>query len=357
MAIVYFVLNKNESIIHCSNNDKMKDICDKFLRNMNLKFEEFIFIHREKLINLKLTLNEQIKKEDNNKITIFCISINDIIKNLNQKEINLSNEKLNKKDTTPIFKIKSKEIKCPECGEICKIKFNNFKITLYGCINGHKKENISLEDYNQMQYIDKSKIKCHNCKEKTKKENLDKCLTCNKDLCMPCKDNINKLNEYDIKNYICNVHNQKFNSYCNKCKKNLCLICEKGHKKEDDLILYRNIMPIINNEENKEMKLILERFNNDIKEIIGILNKTMDKIKLYSKIYSDYIDDFDENFINYQILNNFNELSIYNKKVINEMNQIINEIRIDKKINSIINLYNRFTENDANIIKYKINNL
>ena len=116
-------------------------------------------------------------------------------------------------------------------------------------------------------------------------------------------------------------------------------------------------MPIINNEENKEMKLILERFNNDIKEIIGILNKTMDKIKLYSKIYSDYIDDFDENFINYQILNNFNELSIYNKKVINEMNQIINEIRIDKKINNIINLYNRFTENEANIIKYKINNL
>ena len=173
------------------------------------KFEEFIFIHRGKLINLQLTLNEQIKKEDNNKITIFCISINDIIKNLNQKEINLSNEKLNKNDTTPIFKIKSKEIKCPECGEICKIKFNNFKITLYGCINGHKKENISLEDYNQMQYIDKLKINCHNCKEKTKKENLDnfKCLTCNKDLCMPCKDNINKLNEYDIKNYIYNVHN------------------------------------------------------------------------------------------------------------------------------------------------------
>ena len=36
MAIVYFVLNKNESVIQCSNNDKMKDICDKFLRIMNL---------------------------------------------------------------------------------------------------------------------------------------------------------------------------------------------------------------------------------------------------------------------------------------------------------------------------------
>ena len=47
---------------------------------------------------------------------------------------------------------------------MCKIKFNDFKITLYDCKYGHKKENISLEEFNKIQYIDEFKIKCDNCK-------------------------------------------------------------------------------------------------------------------------------------------------------------------------------------------------
>ena len=41
---------------------------------------------------------------------------------------------------------------------MCKIKFNDFKITLYDCKNGHKKENISLEEFNKIQYIDEGKV-------------------------------------------------------------------------------------------------------------------------------------------------------------------------------------------------------
>ena len=265
----------------------------------------------------------------------------------------MSNEKLNKKDTTPIFKIKSKEIKCPECGEICKIKFNNFKITLFGCKNGHKTNDLSLEQYNKMQCMDKFQKKCNNCKiSKTQNKNdnikLYKCLKCEQNICIYCKKNHNKehnLIEYELKNYMCNIHNQKFNSFCNKCKINLCPICEEEHKKEKDLIYFRDIMPHINNKEIEEIKLKIEEFNNNIKEIIKILNKIMDKVELYSNIYYEMINNFDEDNINYQTLNNINEISNYNKNVINEMDKIINEVRYNYKINNIINLYSKLTEN------------
>ena len=42
--------------------------------------------------------------------------------------------------------------------------------------------------------------------------------------------------KYEDKNYICNIHNDRYISYCNKCNKNLCLKCENEHKNENSLI-------------------------------------------------------------------------------------------------------------------------
>jgi ssDNA-binding Zn-finger/Zn-ribbon topoisomerase 1 len=39
--------------------------------------------------------------------------------------------------------INSKDITCPECGGLCKIKINNYKIKLYECKNDHIKDNIA----------------------------------------------------------------------------------------------------------------------------------------------------------------------------------------------------------------------
>ena len=35
---------------------------------------------------------------------------------------------------------------CPECGEICRIKINDYKIKLYECKNKHEIDNISLKE-------------------------------------------------------------------------------------------------------------------------------------------------------------------------------------------------------------------
>ncbi len=45
-----------------------------------------------------------------------------------------------------------------------------------------------------------------------------------------------------------------------------------------------------------------------------------------------------------------------NKKFMNEMNKIIDEININKKFYYINNLYDKLFKNDKNIIKYKIKN-
>ena len=223
--------------------------------------------------------------------------------------------------------LNSKEILCPECGDICKLKFNDFKITLYDCKSGHRKDNISFEQYNEIQ---KYKVNCINCNSNncnsnneencTKKDNTKffNCLTCDKNICDSCKNIHNKkhnLIEYKLRNYICNIHNKQFNSYCNKCKKNLCLICEDKHKEENDIIYYKDIITNINNIKNEELNLKYEKFNNDIKEIIKRLNKVMDNIQIYYHIYNDIINNYDAKYVNYQLLNNINEISCYNKKI------------------------------------------
>ena len=64
--------------------------------------------------------------------------------------------------------IKSKYIICPQCEENIKYKINDYKIYLYECKNGHRMNNILLNEFEKTQIIDISKIKCKECKENNK---------------------------------------------------------------------------------------------------------------------------------------------------------------------------------------------
>ena len=119
-----FIFDKEKTVIKCSDGDYFKDICNKFAKKINAKKNEIIFLYRGKQINQNIKINKYINKEDfkNNKIIIFCFK-------------HISREKLYHKN-------RLKEIICPECGETCKIKLDDFKIILYECKNNHKIENI-----------------------------------------------------------------------------------------------------------------------------------------------------------------------------------------------------------------------
>ena len=54
--------------------------------------------------------------------------------------------------------IKSKDIICPICRESCRIKVENYKIKLFGCINQHTTNNIKIKDFPNTQKINISKL-------------------------------------------------------------------------------------------------------------------------------------------------------------------------------------------------------
>ena len=79
--------------------------------------------------------------------------------------------------------------------------------------------------------------------------------------------------EYDQKNYICDLHNEAFNSYCKDCKKDICLMCEGEHN-DHNIIYYGKIMQNIKNlkddlnnqrKKNKYIYNWYRRYNKKIK--------------------------------------------------------------------------------------------
>ena len=220
MAEVHFIYNSNTIVIKCNLNEKMIEICKRFLTIINKKIDDLYFIYEGQTLN-------------NNSLEL---SYNKISKQLS-KIIILVND-LKEEDKNKI--IKSKEIICPKCKECIRININNYKIKLYNCKNRHCIDNISFKEFDNTQNIDISKIICDECKKNNKCDSNNnlfyRCNDCKRNLCILCKSKHNKLHniiDYDTHNYICEFHNEKYISYCNNCYMNICQLCEKNHLNHD----------------------------------------------------------------------------------------------------------------------------
>jgi len=184
---------------------------------------------------------------------------------------------------------------------------------------------------------------------------------------MSIHDNNHIIINYDDKEYICDIHNEIYNSFCDKCKKNICIECEKNHN-EHKLLFYNNLI-IEDDKINTQMEEIrkeIDTFNNNIKEKIKQLNKIIENIEGYYKIINNIIKNYLNNKkSNFQNLININKI-INNNAIISN----IKAININNKFNDIIDIYNKVyninikninninnkNENidDNNIIIYKI---
>ena len=58
--------------------------------------------------------------------------------------------------------IQSPEVICPICKEPCYLDINNYKISLYGCKQGHKQDNLNLNEFLNSQKIYLTQIICGN---------------------------------------------------------------------------------------------------------------------------------------------------------------------------------------------------
>ena len=174
MIEAIFNLNGVETLLQCNINDKLLNICNKLVNKISVDINRLYFLSGGLEIRKDLTCVELLNNIDKERRKMYIL--------------------VYEKEGSTIFdgdsKVKSKEIICPICYENCRINTNNYKINLFGCKNGHIINNILLEEFEETQIINESKIKCNNCnnsKNKVYNKLFYKCLKCKINLCPLCK--------------------------------------------------------------------------------------------------------------------------------------------------------------------------
>ena len=350
MTEVEFNYNGIATIIQCNRNDKMIDVCEKFESKSQLKEKTIFYLYggKEIKINNTITFDELANTNDKerNKMNILVVEMNSSI---NQ----------DKEDVLA----KSKYIICPECKEKAMIKIDNYKITIFGCKNNHIHKDISFKEFEETQCIDESEIICHQCNLNNKRNCYENkfyvCNTCNSNLCPLCKSKHNKehnIIDYELKEYICKEHNEKYISFCNKCKKDLCFICENSHKNHE----IRNYsQEIINKEELKDYIIDLKE-NIDFTSgmIISMLVKfkeIIDILKNYYNVVNDIVNNYDIKNRNFETMFNIKLVYKY-RKIIDKLTEIKSSTSVKDIIKKILKIYDQIHLKQDTII-YEYNEL
>lgn len=225
------------------------------------------------------------------------------------------------------------DIICPICKEDSILTIKDYIISLNECYNRHKSKNYFLKEFYESQQVNESKILCKKCNKKRTEiyeKKICKCCTCDENLCPICTANHDKnhlIIDYELKNFICNIHNERYISFCKDCHQNLCDLCEIAHTKNHVFIYHKDIIKnedeIKNNLNN--LKINVEKFKNEIYSIINKLNQIINNMELYYKISSNIINNFNTKNKNYQSLTSINNINDNNNAVIEEIKQIIAE--------------------------------
>jgi len=244
----------------------------------------------------------------------------------------------------------SKEIICPTCQENCLIKLKDYKFDL-NCKNKHEFNDILLNEYNKYQTVDLSKIICEDCKQKNKSNVFEnkfyKCISCKKNICPLCKSKHNQdhdIIDYEQKDFICIIHNEKFTSYCKNCKLNLCIECESSHQDKENIVMYRDILPDKDKiaSQINELRIMIDQYKEVIDKIKNELDDIIKNYEIYYLINDNLMKIYQKKNRNYQILSNLKEISNNNINILNDLKNIF----LDKKNSSnifskTINIHNR----------------
>ena len=142
MVELEFNFLQMKTIIQANLDDLFHIAIRKFCNKNNIK-EDTVFFMAEGILlqgdkKIRDIMN-QTKKRDN-KINLLVYSLDRDIKNENAI-------------------IESKEIICPKCFELCRIKIEDYMIKLFDCKNNHFTE-INLDQFKETQKIDLCKNIC-----------------------------------------------------------------------------------------------------------------------------------------------------------------------------------------------------
>ena len=217
--------------------------------------------------------------------------------------------------------LSNKEMLCPECWRIPKIKMDISKhIITSDCDFNHH----CTLDLNQ--FLKKSTnhslydVSCTLCQKNQNKSKViyQYCLECNNFLCNLCSQNhdnkknnkVHHLISIDKLNSFCILHKIKYNSFCENCSKNICPKCKVFHEKHK-IINFESVIP------SKE-EILLKR---------NMINKQREEITKLENSFKEIMQ---------QIVNKFHE------SIENELKQIEFEEIIVSKTESIPSNYYQF---------------
>jgi len=173
-------------------------------------------------------------------------------------------------------------------------------------------------------------------------------MKCKKDICPLCKDShvknepSNNIIDYDQKKFYCETHGEKYYSYCKNCSMNLCPQCETSHNNHQ-IISWGKILI-----DQKELKNKLYSYKNtkdeyikSIKDIVRRLNQLIDNAEKLYKINEDMVNEYLKASANrnYELLMNLRHFNT-NNKILDNMNQIINEKNLINKIEKLLGIKN-----------------
>ena len=328
----------------CSEKDKMEEICKNFAIKSSIDFKKLCFLYLGNQIDLQLTFEETINKENKEKKSISIL-----VKDINSIGIN-KNRSI----------IKSKFPICPECKENIKFDVDDDKKISLECKNGHSIK-LLIKEYENSQKIDISKIKCNECtntKFNASNNEMYICNNCDIKLCPLCKNKHNRnhnIINFELKDSICRKHNKIYISYCNKCKLNMCFNCQKEHESHD----ISSFLDILSNKDEllnnlNDFRKVMNIFDKDIEDIINKLKNVKKNVKMLYNIYYNMINNYEEKYRNYEILASL--YSINNNKIIRYIKEIISMNNIHNKFENIINIYKKTEFHDEITMIYNINN-
>ena len=347
MSIFIFIYNGSEIEIPCEKNERLSEIIQRFCLKVGVTKENMNFLYNG------INLNEQTTE-------------NNILMNQNDQKyiIVVQNDSNN---TSQDVMIKSKVIICPQCQEPAIISIDNYHLTISGCKNGHKIEDIKIKDFYDTQKINITKIICNQCKNKNMGNTQDnlffKCVECKKNLCILCKSTHNSnhnIYNYFNKYYTCEYHGEAFVSYCFDCKYNLCFICEKNHNNHQ-IQLFENLYKEDQNKLNKELTEFKENINILKEKINNFKIKCNKVVESYETLYTIKRDIYNNINIKQRNFQNW-----YNQKFIincinDDIRSIIKDINLNNNYATLLKIYEQIElvnikEKYKNyiIIKYKI---
>ena len=267
---------------------------------------------------------------------------------------------------------------CPseDCANVPKINylFNPLKQNIqYECICKNEKQNMNIKEF-----LDKSNIICHSCKNIIKGENFHICSDCNNIFDHKCKDE-HKHSNFSFKNInqiinFCKADNSPFKCRCENCNESVCLKCydihdENGHSliQMSKYFLNKNDFDNINNTFIMQKKIL--------NEIKNINNKLISSFENDLKIKQKIINNYQYGKRNYNSILNIRNLNITNngkyeikiKNILNKTNSaknngndidtFLDEILLIFYYSLMINEDKSFSESLVNNIFQKIINL